>query len=374
MRFLQTADWHIGRRLFGYDLLAEQSAVLSQVATIAQEEQVDAIVIAGDLYDRQNPNETAVALLDATIQQLNLSLKLPLLVISGNHDSGVRLGVGADWFAETDYFLRTTLASVDQPLTLGDTQFFLLPYFEPFQARQFLQDDSIHTVAQAMTQLVARMQAQFTPGLQHVLVAHFFAAGSTHSDSETTVAVGGLDAVPLDQLAGFDYVALGHIHNKNALHSERVRYSGSLNKFSLSEVDQTKGVLIVETAPALTVKFRPVTPLHDVQNIRGAFADLSDPDYLRQHQIDQTAYTGIVLQDTNIISNASGKLKAQFPRFLTMQREQSVQLAQRQHLTQAQIKAPLQLLADFYQQLTDKPLTPAQQTWAAETLKEVDRS
>lgn len=371
MRFLHTADWHLGRRLFGYDLLAEQAATFAQVVQIAQEEKVDAIVIAGDLYDRQNPGEAAVALLNKMIRRLNLDLKLPLLVISGNHDSGVRLGVGANWFEQTQYFLRTTLASVDQPIMMGNTQFFLLPYFELYQARQFLDDDQIHTVAQAMTALVERMQAQFKPGYQHILIAHFFAAGSTHSDSETAVAVGGLDAVPLDLLGAFDYVALGHIHNRQALQAEKIRYAGSLNKFSLSEVNQQKGVLIVDTDPKINVTFKPVTPLHEVQNLTGKFADLSDPNYLRLEQIDTVAYTGIVLQDTNVISNASSILKQRFPRFLTMSRAHGVQLPSPALRRTHNANDPMAQLADFYQLVTEKSLTPAQRELAATTLKEV---
>lgn len=373
MRFLQTGDWHIGRKLFGYDLLADQAATFQQVVQIAQEEQVDAVVIAGDLYDRQNPSEESVRLLNQMISDLNLQLKQPLLVINGNHDSAVRLGVGSEWFTSTGYYLRTTLASIDQPIVLADTQFFLLPYFELYQARQFFDDNSIHSLAQAIELLVARMVAQFDPTKKHILVAHFFAAGSTHSDSETNVNVGGLDAVPLNLLADFDYVALGHIHNKDALHEPHIRYSGSLNKFSLSEVKQTKGVLIVDTEPQIKVQFRPVTPLHEVQQLTGAFADLSDPTFLAQHQIDQTAYTGIVLTDTNVISNASNRLKKQFPRFLTMSRASGVQFAQQRSLAATQKQTPTALLASFYQTVTGKKLTEQQLDWAATALKEAEK-
>lgn len=373
MRFLHTADWHLGRKLFGYDLLAEQQASFAQVVKIAQAEQVDAVVIAGDLYDRQNPSEEAVRLLNQMISDLNLTLKQPLLVINGNHDSAVRLGVGSQWFEQTGYYLRTTLNSVDHPIVIGDSQFFLLPYFELYQARQFFDDETIHTLVQAMTALVARMMAQFDASKKHILVAHFFAAGSTHSDSETSINVGGLDAVPLNLLTDFDYVALGHIHNKDALHEPRVRYSGSLNKFSLSEVNQTKGVLIVDTEPEIKVRFRPITPLHEVQQLTGAFADLSDANYLQKHGIDQVAYTGIVLTDTNVISNASNRLKQQFPRFLTMSRANGVQFSQQRTLATTKQQTPQDLLADFYQTVTGQPLNDQQVAWAAKALKETEQ-
>jgi len=271
MRFLHTADWHIGKKLHGYDLLTEQRDAYRQIKEIALAEKVDAVVIAGDLYDRALPSEDAVATLDDMLVDLNRQQQFPILAISGNHDSGVRLGYGREWFASTHFYLKTQVAEGLKPVTLGDTQFFLLPYFEPFAVRQLFNDDTIRTVAQAMERLVAAMQDQFAPDKKHVLVAHFFAAGSQHSDSETQVQVGGLNAVPVDLLQTFDYVALGHLHRKEALQNEpTIKYSGSPLKFSTSEAADTKGVWIVDTdtTPA-TVTFKPLKPLHDLVVLQG---------------------------------------------------------------------------------------------------------
>lgn len=374
MRFLQTADWHLGRRLFGYDLVEEQNAAFEQLVQIAQEEQVDAIVVAGDLYDRQNPAETAVAQLTAMISRLNLKLKLPLLMINGNHDSAVRLGVGNQWFASTNFYLHTSIDQAFEPVVLNDTQFFLLPYFELYQARQYFNDDSIRTLEQAMLLIIAKLTTKFDPSKKHVLVAHFFAAGSSHSDSETTVNVGGLEAVPLDLLQDFDYVALGHVHNKDALQNQRIRYSGSLIKYSLSEEKQTKGVLIVDTdsSDGIQVRFRPVAPLRDVQTVQGSFNDLINPNYLSQHQINQDAYTGVILDDTNVISNASVLLRQQFPHFLTMSRANGLQTFQSEQITAQEIQSPIKLLDKFYEEMTQKSLSQKQRQWAETALKEVE--
>lgn len=372
MRFLHTADWHLGRRLFGYDLVEEQNDAFEQLISIAQEEQVDAIVVAGDLYDRQNPAETAVAQLTKMISTINLDLKLPLLMINGNHDSAVRLGVGNQWFASTNFFLHTEIAQAVTPVEMNDVQFFLLPYFELYQARQYFEDDSIRTLEQAIARIVTEMKTKFAPDKKHILVAHFFAAGSSHSDSETTVNVGGLEAVPLDLLQDFDYVALGHVHNKDALQNPVIRYSGSLIKYSLSEENQTKGVLIIDTEPEIQVKFRPVTPLRDVQTVKGAFSDLTSPDYLVSHQIDQDAYTGVVLNDTNVISNASVLLREQFPHFLNMSRANGISTFETRQISAQEIKSPMTLLAKFYQDMTEHELTKQQKQWAEQALKEVE--
>lgn len=372
MRFLHTADWHLGRRLFGYDLTAEQDDAFKQLVTIAQEEKVDAIVIAGDLYDRQNPAETAVAQLTKMISTINLELKLPLLMINGNHDSAVRLGVGNQWFTATNFYLQTELAQAFEPIEMNDVQFFLLPYFELYQARQYFNDDHIRTLEQAMIKIMAAIKQRFVKGKRHILIAHFFAAGSSHSDSETTVNVGGLEAVPLDLLADFDYVALGHVHNKDALQNSTIRYSGSLIKYSLSEENQTKGVLIVDTEPNVKVKFRPITPLRDVQTVEGSFIDLTDTEYLSNHQIDQDAYTGIILDDTNVISNASALLRQQFPHFLNMSRANGVSTFIAHQISTQEINSPMTLLTKFYQEMTQHSLSQQQQDWAEQALKEVD--
>ncbi|MFD1466554.1 exonuclease SbcCD subunit D [Lapidilactobacillus mulanensis] len=373
MRFLHTADWHLGRRLFGYDLYDEQDYAIKQLIQIAKDEAVDAIVVAGDLYDRQNPAEPAVAQLAAIIQKINLELKLPLLMINGNHDSAVRLGVGNQWYQQTNFYLHTQLAQAFEPVEMADVQFFLLPYFELYEARQFFEDDQIKTLEQAMTRIVQQMVTQFKPGKKPVLVAHFFAAGSQHSDSETTVSVGGLDAVPLDLLSPFDYVALGHVHNKEALQQPLIRYSGSLLKFSLSEALQTKGVLIVDTDPEIRVQFKPIKQLHEVQNVQGKFAELTDDAYLTAHHIDRSAYTGIILEDTNVISNASNFLHEKFPRFLTMSRAHGLATFTDQEITAKEIQSPLELLADFYHDATQTDLSKNQKKLAEQALQEADQ-
>lgn len=370
MRFMHTADWHIGKRLNSFDLLADQQAVFTEIRQIAQEEQVDAVVIAGDVYDRALANEESVHAVNEMIQTLNLTDGLPLLVISGNHDSPVRLGTGSPWFKATQYYLHTTLAqAIDEPIVLGDTQFFLLPFWQPFAARQYFGDEQLTTVPLAMTAIVQAMQAKFVPDKKHVLVAHFFAAGSSQTDSETTSRVGGLDAVPVDLLAPFDYVALGHLHSHQALHEDKVRYSGSPLKFSASEAKDTKGVWIVDTT-AGTIDWRPLTPPHDLQAITASFADLTKPDFLPPDQ--QQDYLAITLTDTEVIPNVMQILRSQYPHILEIQRAHgrdrtadTPSLAVRRHLD------PLTLAADFYTEMQESAPTDRQKQWLAETWAEM---
>ncbi|GEK29152.1 exonuclease SbcCD subunit D [Furfurilactobacillus siliginis] len=360
MKFLHTADWHIGKKLHGFELTEEQDDAYQQIVQIATDEKVDAVVIAGDLYDRAMPSEDSVHQLNHMLVDLNLDRKFPVLAISGNHDSATRLHTGSEWYSATNYFLNTELANAFEPVEMNGTQFFLLPYFEPWQARNVFEDTEIRTVEQAMKRVVAKMQTAFKPDFQHVLVAHFFAAGSSQTESETKVVVGGLNAVPLDLLALFDYVALGHLHNHHALNDEKIRYSGSPVKFSLSEAAEQKGVWIVDT-DAHTVTYKEITPLRDVETRTEAFATLMDSTYY--DQLDRDNYYGVTLTDRAIIPDVMNQLRTVYPRIVSLDRKYG-----REDIpTAVQVNPnldPLTLLEKFFEHVNDEPLSKQQTNWA----------
>ncbi|BDZ32258.1 exonuclease SbcCD subunit D [Lactiplantibacillus sp. WILCCON 0030] len=365
MRFLHTADWHIGKKLHGFDLSEAQTHAYHQIRQLAIDEQVDAVVIAGDLYDRAIPNEKSVTQLDEMLIDLNLKQHFPILAISGNHDSATRLRTGSRWFKETKYYLNTKLSQALTPIEFADTQFFLLPYFEPFEARRYFEDDQIRTAEAGMIKIVAAMQAKFNPAKKHVLVAHFFAAGSEHVDSETQVTVGGLNAIPVGLLAPFDYVALGHLHGKDALHADRVRYSGSPVKFSVSEAQQQKGVWIVDTDP-FKIEFKPLSPERDVRVLENDFATLTNPQYYQQQKQDD--YLAIRLTDKRVIPNVMQALREIYPNIIELERADGPVLTD---TATAQIDPtldPMTLMTQFFEQMTNDEMTAQQQTWAAQAL------
>ncbi|WP_407887880.1 exonuclease SbcCD subunit D [Levilactobacillus sp. N40-8-2] len=370
MRFLHTADWHIGKKLHGYDLLTEQRDAYEQIKAIAIAEKVDAVVIAGDLYDRALPSEDAVSTLDAMLVDLNRKQHFPLLAISGNHDSAVRLSQGSEWFSSTDFYLNTRISDSVRPVVLGDTQFFLLPYFEPFAVRQYFEDDSIKTVTAGMKRLVAAMQEQFASDKKHVLIAHFFAAGSQHSDSETLVQVGGLNAVPVDLLAPFDYVALGHLHRKEALQNEpTIKYSGSPLKFSTSEAEDTKGVWIVDTDQTpVSVTFKPLKPLNDLIVLTDSFEHLMDAEV--NYPVKADDFIAVALTDTTPIANVMQRLKTRFPRIIELQRVNQLDVTPETLNIEEVQRDPLSLLDDFFKTVTEHALTTQQADWAKQTLQQ----
>ncbi|MFV0560705.1 MAG: exonuclease SbcCD subunit D [Enterococcus sp.] len=367
MRFLHTADWHIGKKLQGYDLLEDQRKVLEDVLQIAKEEVVDAIVIAGDLYDRGVPPVDAVQMFNEQMVQWNLKEGFPILAISGNHDSSTRVSVGTSWFKHSAFFLNTQLKEAFEPITIKDVQFFLLPYFEPVAARLYFDDDSIRTIDQAIVPVLEKMREKFDSTKKQVLVSHFFVSGSTRSDSETKIEVGGLDGIPGELLNDFDYVALGHLHNKNALQQENARYSGSLLKYSLSEINQTKGVWIIDTEEQRR-EFREVAPLHELIEVTASFDELLQPEFIKT--IDKEAYLQVYLTDRAIIPNMMSHLRRIYPRILGIQRINGREIRDVKQKQTKQIRNPQTMATDFFSVMTGEPLTNNQQNWLDQALQE----
>ncbi|MBO0469774.1 exonuclease SbcCD subunit D [Enterococcus sp. DIV0242_7C1] len=375
MRFLHTADWHIGKKLHGFDLLEDQKAAFDQILQIAKTEKVDAIVIAGDLYDRSVPAVEAIELFNQMVIEMNLQEKLPILAISGNHDSSTRLETGGPWFVQSDFYLHTRLEQAFQPIEMGDTQFFLLPYFEPISARLYFENEEIRTIEQAMKEVVKEMTMHFDPEKAHVLVSHFFVAGSEKTDSETKLMVGGLDTVPLATLDAFDYVALGHLHGKNALQSETARYSGSPLKFSLSELNQTKGVWLVDIdVQKLALEFKEIQPVRDIIQIKGSFKELISPEFYETIQKDD--YLHVQLTDRAVIPNMMNQLRQVYPRIIGVERLYGREDQTAKKTTKAGLKklAPNQLVEQFFSEVTGEEPTGQQQKWIKEQLAEIHQS
>ncbi|GGI66339.1 nuclease SbcCD subunit D [Enterococcus alcedinis] len=360
MRFLHTADWHIGKKLHGYDLLENQKAAMEEILAIAKKEAVDAIIIAGDLYDRSVPGIESIELLNKQFIQMNLEAELPILAVSGNHDSATRLATGGPWYKQRNFHLHTTLEEALVPVEFPEVQFFLLPYFEPIAARLYFEDDSLKTIGQAVGRVVEAMASAFDPNKKQVLVSHFFVAGSLRTDSETSVEVGGLDAVPVDVFAAFDYVALGHLHSKNAIKEGKVRYSGSLLKYSLSEINDEKGVWLIDSQTMEPV-FQALTPLQDIQHYQASFAELTNPTIYQT--LDRQAFWHFEITDRAIIPNMMNQLREIYPFVLTVERTNGHDVVVQTTKKRSKKVAPTVVLANFFNEVTGEELTDQQREW-----------
>jgi len=306
MRFLHTADWHLGRSFHGESLLAAQSVGIDHAVEVARNAAVDAVLIAGDLYDRALPSVDAVRLADEAL--CRLSELCPVVVISGNHDSAARLGFGAALLDRAGVHVRTAVSGCGSPVMVGDTAVYALPYIEPDLVRAELGCEERGHAA-ALTAAMARVRADLAPrpaGTRSIVVAHAFVAGAFASESERDLAVGGTASVPAAVFAGVDYAALGHLHGPQRTGANG-RYAGSPLAFSFSEARQRKSVALVDLDGE--VELVPCPVARPLASLRGTLEELlADP----AHAGAEAAWVQATLTDVVRPQDAMDRLRRRF--------------------------------------------------------------
>ncbi|TQN41493.1 exodeoxyribonuclease I subunit D [Blastococcus colisei] len=316
MRLLHTSDWHIGRSLHGTDLLAEQEAVLGSLAEVVSAEQVDVVVVAGDVYDRAVPSADATGVLDRVVGRF-LSAGAAVVMTPGNHDSARRLGTFSGLLRAAGLHVRAAARALDEPVLLsdehGDVAVYGLPYLEPEVARHELglPDARSHEAVLAAAMDRVRADLFLRPGARSVVLAHAFVGGGVASDSERDICVGGVDLVPSAVFDGPDYVALGHLHRPQVL-SPRMRYSGSPLAYSFGEAGQDKLAWLVELdADGLAgVRAVPLAAPRQLSVLTGDLADLlADP----AHTPAEAHFVSARLTDAARPVDPMRRLQARFP-------------------------------------------------------------
>lgn len=380
MKLLHTADWHIGKELGGYSLLAEQKAAFQQIVQLAQQEKVDGIIIAGDLYDRAIAPTQAVSTLEEMLKTLNLTAKLPIYAVSGNHDGATRLGAGREWRAQTDLYLNTQLAEAFTPVETPEAQIYLLPFIDPAMARVYYgvgedEADNYQNIGQIMTRIVSDMVATFKPDKAHILVTHYYVTGTQNATyeltSETNSQVGGLKSIDVQQFDAFDYVALGHLHLKQASPSQKVRYAGSPIKFNTKEAQTQKGVYIVDiTENQVQTTWHDLTPVKDLIVLKAPYETLVTPAFYEQYERHGKNFFSIKLEGMTHAKNARADLMAIYGDVVEVQYDlPALQLTDNVPMIASdESLSDEQLIADFYQYVTDQPLTAKQEMAIEQTL------
>ena len=377
MRFLHTADLHIGKRVNEFSMLEDQEYILRQILKTADKEQVEAVLIAGDVYDKQVPSAEAVRLFDWFLTQLN-SRKLPVIVIGGNHDSVERLSFGAQIMEESGVYLTQSYDGKVVPVRLedeyGPVNLWMLPFLKPAMVKRFFSEQDIVTYQDALETVIGNMELNREE--RNLLIAHQFVTGAVTGGSEDSVEVfvGGVENVDASVFADFDYVALGHIHRAQSAGGEQIRYSGTPLKYSFSEIRHEKSVTIAELKEkgSLTVHQEPLKPLHDMREIRGSYEEL----VLRENYqgTDLEDYLHVILTDENDIPDVIGRLRSIYPNIMKLdydnQRTRRNQELMKEEAAVEQ--SPMELLGQFFLQQNNQEMSP-EQTEYARTLMETIR-
>ena len=376
MKLIHMADLHIGKSVCEHSMLDEQRFILANILEVVATEKPDALLIAGDVYDKSVPSAEAVAVLDEFLVQLSKT-GTKVFVLSGNHDSAERIAFGGRIMADRGVYMSPVYSGAFMPVTLkdelGEVDVWMLPFVRPAMVRACLEsdDDRAQVTDYTSATRMAIAQMKFADGRRNVLLAHQFVTGAERSDSEESV--GGLDNVDASVFEGFDYVALGHIHKpqnvaKDAAGVARVRYSGTPLKYSLSEKDHKKSLTVVELGGKtqsgladISVREIPLKPAHDVREIRGTFAELVSPEYQRKQvaeglKLDDYVY--VKLTDENDVPDAALKLRGIYPNLMMLDYDNERTRNQRITVgdTKVEQRTPMELFGEFFTDMTKREL------------------
>lgn len=380
MRLMHLADLHIGKKVNGYSMIEDQEYVLQQVLDVVKEEQVDGVIIAGDVYDKSVPAGEAVQLFDWFLTSLN-DLQIPVYIVSGNHDSGQRLSFGASMMKKTGIYMESIYDGNLTPIVLEDAWgplfLYLLPFVKPVDVRNALgrlddtvDCDAIKTYDDAVAAVLDRTQVD--TNVRNLLVAHQFVTGATRCDSED-LSVGGIDHVSASLFDAFDYVALGHIHGPQSMKRKEVRYAGTLLKYSMSECNHNKSITIVDFGAKgnVDVKMIPVKPLRDMRVIRGDYETLMSPAFYGKEKRDD--YLKVVLTDHHDIPEAMGRLSSVYSQIMVLEYERlkkEMYASDVERVVQ-EVKQPGEYLAEFYEGLNGEPMSAYQENLLCAACKEI---
>lgn len=374
MKFLHLADLHLGKRVNGFSMLEDQAHILRQILAILDDEQPDGVLIAGDVYDKSVPPVEAVELLDGFLTELR-ARGVPVLLISGNHDSPERLAFGGRVMDSCGIHISPVYDGALAPVTLqdafGPVHVWLLPFVKPAHVRRWFPDADIESYTDAMAEAVAHMDID--TAARNVLVTHQFVTGGARSGSEE-LSVGGTDNVDSGVFAPFDYVALGHLHGAQHIGRETIRYAGSPLKYSFSEARQHKSVTVVTLGEKGDVQVRTValTPLRELREIRGNYDELTARSFY-EHTTYRSDYLHLILTDEQDVFDAMSRLRTIYPYLMTLDYDNARTRAAGGMSVPAETerRTPLELFEALYTRQNHQPMSEVQRAYIAQLMEQI---
>lgn len=374
MKLIHLSDLHIGKRVNEYSMLEDQRYILTQIVGIIDEAKPDAVIIAGDVYDKPVPSAEAVALFDEFLFKLS-KRNLQVFVLSGNHDSAERIAFASRLIEKSGIYMSPVYDGTVTPVTLsdenGELDVYMLPFVKPSHVRRFYEKDDIVSYTDAVRVAINNMNID--KNHRNLLITHQFVTGSSRCDSEE-ISVGDTDNVDAAVFDDFDYVALGHIHGPQNCGSERIRYCGTPLKYSFSEANHNKSVTVVELFEKgnLKVDTIPLTPLRDMKEIKGKYDEIMNRDFY-----EGTTYTDdymhITLTDEEDIFDALGKLRIVYKNLMKLdydnKRTRSSTIIK--DAGDVENKSQIELFSDFYEMQNNQPMSDEQQNFVLELIEKI---
>lgn len=374
MKIIHLADLHIGKRVNEFSMIDDQKYILNQILEIIDKEKPDAVIIAGDVYDKQVPSIEAVELLDSFISDIS-KRKTTTFIISGNHDSAERLAFGSSLMAMGKIYISPVYNGKISKYTLkndfGSANFYLLPFVKPSHVKRFFPDEKIESYTDAIKVVVDNLKLDTSK--INILIAHQFVTGASRTESEE-ISVGGLDNVDASVFEDFDYVALGHIHRPQKIGTERIRYCGTPLKYSFSEVNDTKSVSIIEINSKEDFNLRtiPLIPKRDMRKIRGTYEELITKTNYENTNTDD--YIHVTLTDEFNVVDAIQKLRVIYKNIMKLEYDNMRTRESRKiNLDDMVIenKNPLEIFSEFYKLQNNQEMDDEQKEIIKKIMEEV---
>ena len=373
MKFIHLSDLHLGKRVNEVSMIEDQKYILDQIIEIIKREEPDGVLIAGDVYDKSMPSAEAVELFDDFLYKLT-NCDTEVFVISGNHDSAERIAYGGRLLHKSGVHMSPVYRGDAKPVVLrdesGPVNVYLLPFIKPSTVRGIFPDKEIRDYTEAVACAIDAMDVQ--PAERNVLVCHQFVTGAERCDSEE-ISVGGLDNVSVDVFKDFDYVALGHIHSPQEIGSHTIRYCGTPLKYSFSEAKDHKSVTVVEMGPKgeVAVRTLPLTPLHDMRELRMTYAELMERSFINSQKADD--YLHIILTDEEEITNAFHLVRSQYKNIMKFSYDniRSKAAGWQGEDSRPEEKTPLELFSAFYELQNGQPMNEEQNHFVSDLIDKI---
>ncbi|HAV1328577.1 exonuclease sbcCD subunit D [Vibrio parahaemolyticus] len=376
MKFIHTSDWHLGRQFHNVSLLEDQQAVLEQLIQYIENNPVDAVIVAGDVYDRSVPPTIAIELLNRVVKRICGELNTPMILISGNHDGAERLGFGSEQMKRSGLHIISNFEDMLTPVVIetkaaGHVAFYGMPYNDPEQVR-YVYKEPVSTHDEAHKVLAEKITEQFQSEHRNILISHCFVDGAIESESERPLSIGGSDRVSHEHFLNFDYVALGHLHQPQKKGEEYIRYSGSLMKYSFGEQNQKKGFTLVEIGKDgfIVAEHIELTAPHEMRIVEGELEQILEWGKTDPKNED---YLLVRLMDKHAILNPMEKLRTVYPNVLHLEKP-GMLIGVEQEMAQAKLaRSEIDMFKDFFAEAQDSELSNEQEQAISNIIKQLSQ-
>lgn len=397
MKIIHTSDWHIGKIVNEFSMIEDQKYILNRLIDLIEKEKPEVLIIAGDVYDRSIPPVEAVELLNETLSNLIIDKKVKVLAISGNHDGGERLSFGSQILEKHGLYIAGRDDELYKHVVVKDGEknvnFYLIPYKDPALTRKILDEKEIKSHNDAMKFVVEKIKKDMNKKEINILVGHGYVtmkredaiecienkyevANLETSESERPLSIGGTDLIDGKIFDDFDYVALGHLHGRQKIGREEMKYSGAILKYSFSEVKQKKGVYILDIndKDAINIDFKCLNPVRDLRVIKGNIEDLIEE--ARELEEGKEDYIQAILTDDGELINPMEKLRAVYPNTMLITRERKREISEDKTSAKGEYKkkSKLELFKEFYEDLGSGDYTEEKEVVLMNTINEVLKS